>query len=38
MANNEFKNFVGPWVLANNEWMPDERVDPKIIDTANAIL
>jgi hypothetical protein len=38
MGNNEFKNFTGPWVLANNERMPDERVDPRIIDTSNAIL
>ena len=38
MLNNEFKNFAGPRVLANNERMPDERVDPRIIDTANTIL
>ena len=38
MAANEFKNFNAPRVLANNERDPDERLDPKILETANMIL
>ena len=38
MAANEFKNFAAPRCLANNERNPDERLDPKIIETANNIL
>lgn len=38
MAANEFKNFNAPRVLANNERPPDERLDPKVIDSANSIL
>lgn len=38
MAANEFKNYTGPRVKANNERPEDEQLDPRIIDTANFIL
>lgn len=38
MAANEFKDFQGPRVKANNERAGDEQLDPRIIDTANMIL
>lgn len=38
MAANEFKDYIGPRVLANNERPEDEQLDPRIIDTANFIL
>lgn len=38
MAANEFKDYIGPRVLANNERAEDEQLDPRIIDTANLIL
>lgn len=38
MAANEFKDYAGPRVLANNERPEDEQLDPRIIDTANFIL
>jgi hypothetical protein len=38
MAANEFKDYIGPRVLANNERAEDEQLDPRIIDTSNLIL
>jgi len=38
MAANEFKDYIGPRVKANNERPEDEQLDPRIIDTANFIL
>ncbi|CAI2364818.1 unnamed protein product [Moneuplotes crassus] len=38
MAGNEGKNFQAPRVKANNERPEDEKLDPRIIETANMIL
>jgi hypothetical protein len=38
MAANEFKDYQGPRVKANNERLESEQLDPRIIDTANFIL
>lgn len=38
MAANEFKDYQGPRVKANNERPEDEQLDSRIIDTANFIL
>lgn len=38
MAANEFKDYQGPRVKANNERPEEEQLDPRIIDTANFIL
>lgn len=38
MAANEYKDYHGPRVKANNERPLDEQLDPRIIDTANLIL
>ena len=38
MAANEYKDFIGPRVKANNERSEQEQLDPRIIDTANLIL